>query len=148
MERIARQSTARWKKGRKENERKAKRQAEKVNKRVEQIKEQERVNKEEKESREEWAERLSTESKQRQKIRVDVPLYGVTADREEMDALSLNPKFVQFQKVKLDDFEMEQDIGNTKIRWGEKEKVYKRNEGRLLIKMKVENLSHYQNNIL
>merc|ERR1711954_415411 len=77
----------------------------------------------------EWAQRMATEDRSRERIKVIVPIYGnVQVDQEELDAMSLNPKFTQYQKVQMSDVDLEKEVCNTKIRWKEQEKIYKRNE--------------------
>ena len=77
----------------------------------------------------EWAQRMATEDKSRERIKVIVPIYGnVQVDQEELDAMSLNPKFTQYQEVEMADVDLEKEVCNTKIRWKEQEKVYQKNE--------------------
>merc|ERR1711954_427758 len=77
----------------------------------------------------EWAQRMATEDRSRERIKVIVPVYGnVQVDQEELDAMSLNPKFTQYQEVQMSDVDLEKEVCNTKIRWKEQEKTYKRNE--------------------
>ena len=77
----------------------------------------------------EWAKRMSKPNPERTKICVDVPIFGnVTVDSEERDALCLNPKFIEYGKISMEDIEVDKEVCNTKVRWREKEKIYQRNE--------------------
>ena len=130
IERISRQSKLRWSKGQARIEKKVKWQAQKINKRSKKDKKSNvKCQEEGQETITEWAKRMATEDRNRKRIVVTVPVFGnVTVDREELDALSLNPKFTQYQEVQLGDVDLEKEVCNTKIRWKEQEKVYKRNE--------------------
>ena len=149
IQRVSRQSRGRWEKGIRENKAMIDRQVIKVNKRKTKYDARNRLNVQASEANEaeamannadadakniiedivEWAKRMSKPNPERTKICVDVPIFGnVTVDSEERDALCLNPKFIEYGKIRMEDIEVDKEVCNTKVRWREKEKIYQRNE--------------------
>ena len=55
----------------------------------------------------------------RQRIKVEVPMYGDVHMKDcELDAMSLPPKHAEFEKLKKDKLKHQRVICQTKTRWG------------------------------
>ena len=67
---------------------------------------------------EEWIGNIAEGNREeRERIKRQVPVYGVSLDEDEQDCLALPPKFCLFPKVEVDELRLEQSIGNIKSRW-------------------------------
>ena len=74
-----------------------------------------------------WDGRMAVEPKNRKRFKVVGPIYGnVAVDMKELYALSIYHKFTLCQKVQKNDFDFGKECANTKVRWGEQEKIYKK----------------------
>ena len=49
----------------------------------------------------------------------------------------LNPKFVEYKKIDLEELEIEKEMSNTKSRWGENERVLKEKESEESTRVKI-----------
>ena len=65
------------------------------------------------------------EGKEEKRIKVKIPVYGnVALDEDERDALSLPPKFAQYENIKLLRLKHQQYIRDSKLRYEMKNKDF------------------------
>ena len=89
------------------------------------------------------AKRLAKASVKRRRMKIDIPIHGrVSMDEDELNAIRVNPKFTEYQKINEAEIEVDKEIPNTKQMWAEREKVQKQKEevsARTKIHIKFEN---------
>ena len=78
------------------------------------------------EDEETWIQRIARgRGPDRKRVKIEIPVYGgVVLDQDERDALSLPPKFAQYEKVRLLKLKHQQFVRDTKLRYSMKDRDF------------------------
>ena len=117
ISKITEETRKRWDKGQEKIRRKCEWLQQKIRKPLQKV---------EIDTEEDWIRRLAQgRGKARKRIKIQIPVYGgVTLDDNERDALSLPPKFAQYEKLRMTKIKHQQFIRNSKLRFSMRDRDY------------------------